>query len=318
MEIYQQAIETLLTHPQTAAWPALAQLCERARAHKPIAWDFPLVAAKAVGGKQEAAIPAVGALTCAHMALILIDDLLDEDPRGAYHQLGQARAVNLASALAALGIDVLFKSRISQRELAATMLNELMLRTAHGQDLDVQNAQTEEAYWAVTRAKSSPYFGAGLYLGALCADADIDLATQLKDFGELFGEMMQIHDDLNDCLANPANADWLQGRSPLPILFAIRVPHLQRERFIELRGRVSDPDALAEAQAILVSCGAISYSVNELMLRQGLAERLLATISLADPAPLAALLASTIAPVKHLFAKIGADFPQSLSVGSEM
>jgi geranylgeranyl diphosphate synthase type I len=294
------------------AWSALGLLCERARVHRPIAWDFPVLAAQAVGGGREAAIPAVGALTCAHMALILIDDLLDEDPRGAYHQLGQARAANLASALAALGIDVLLKSSLSQRERAAAMLNELMLRTAHGQDLDVQNSQTEEAYWAVTRAKSSPYFGAGLYLGALCADANIELAGQLKEFGELFGEIMQIHDDLNDCLATPANVDWLQGRSPLPILFAIRVAHPQQDRFIELRGGVSDPAALAEAQAILVSCGAISYSVNELVLRQGQAKRLLATIHLADPAPLASLLASTIAPVKHLFAKVGAEFPASL------
>ncbi len=312
MDTYQQAIQALLTHPQTLKWPALAELCERARAHKPIAWDFSIIAAEAVGGKPEAAVPAVSALTCAHMALIVIDDLLDEDPRGAYHQLGTGRAANLASALFCLGLDVLLNSKITERELAAAALNGLMLRTAYGQDLDVQNPQTEEAYWAVTKAKSSPYFGAGLYLGALCGGANFGLAAQLKQFGELFGEIMQIHDDLNDCLASPANVDWLQGRFPLPILFAQGVAHPQQARFIQLRSQASDPAALAEAQAILVSCGAISYCVNELILRQGQAERLLGDIPLANPAPLAKLLADSIAPVQHLFAKVGADFPATL------
>lgn len=309
MQIYTQAIQALQTHPQTLTWPTLAEVCERAHSHLPIAWDFSIIAAETVGGKPDAAIPAVSALTCAHMALILIDDLLDEDPRGAYHQLGSARAANLASALFAMGLDILLKSRIKERERAAAALNELILRTAYGQDMDVQNVQTEEGYWAVTRAKSSPYFGAGLYIGGLCGGAPVELADQLKQFGELFGEIMQIHDDLNDCLAIPANVDWLQGRSPLPILFATRVAHPQQARFSELRSQASDPEALAEAQAILVSCGAISYSVNELMLRHGQAEQLLAAMRLANPDPLAKLLATTIAPVQHLFAKVGAKFP---------
>lgn len=312
MDIYAQAIEVLLTHPQTQAWPALAELCHRARSHKPIAWEFSTTAAEAVGGRAEDAVPALGALTCAHMALILIDDLLDEDPRGAYRQLGSGRAANLASALFGLGLDILIKSEIRERERAVAAFGQLMLRTAYGQDLDVQNAQSEEAYWAVTRAKSSPYFGAGLYLGALCAGAEIGTTDRLKQFGELFGEIMQIHDDLNDCLASPANVDWLQGRSPLPILFASRVAHPQQALFIELRNQASDPLALAEAQSILVSCGAISYCARELMLRHAQAERLLAGIVLTNPAPLAKLLATLIAPVHNLFTKVGADIPLNL------
>jgi hypothetical protein len=48
------------------------------------------------------------------------------------------------------------------------------------------------------------------------------------------------------------------------------------------------------------------------MLRQGQVERLLNRIRLTDPAPLVKLLADSIAPVQHLFAKVGADFPATL------
>ncbi|MEX2143008.1 MAG: hypothetical protein WD740_00310 [Anaerolineales bacterium] len=158
MEIYARAIQILLDHAQTQAGPELQTICERARTHRPIAWDFSILGAESVGGKAEAAVPAVGALTCAHMALILIDDLLDEDPRGLHNQLGSGRTTNLASALFGLGLAVVLQSNIPQRQRSAAALSELILRTAYGQDLDVQNPRTEEAYWAVTKAKSSPYF----------------------------------------------------------------------------------------------------------------------------------------------------------------
>jgi geranylgeranyl pyrophosphate synthase len=129
----------------------------------------------------------------------------------------------------------------------------------------------------------------------------------------IFGEIMQIHDDLNDCLASPANVDWLQGRAPLPILFAELAPHPQRERFLELRGQVADPAKLQEAQAILVSSGAISYCVNELLLRQRAAEKIVNQTSLADPQPLISLLEHAVAPVRNLFASVGAEFPAAAS-----
>lgn len=122
---------------------------------------------------------------------------------------------------------------------------------------------------------------------------------------------MQIHDDLNDCVANPANVDWHQERSSLPILFAQNVDHSQRARFVELRNQVADPRALLEAQTILVSCGAISYCVNELVLRHRQAGQLLAEMELPNPARLVKLLEGTIEPVRHLFEKVGAAAPLS-------
>jgi len=311
MGLYEESIQSLLRHSTVKNWNAIGNALERALTRQPVAWHFPIKACEAVGAPVENALPAVAAITCAHMALILIDDLLDEDPRGAYLHLGVGRAANLALGLNTLGISILLEAKdCKERVRAAAALNEMMQRTAYGQDLDVQNAQTEEAYWAATRSKSSPYFAAALYIGALFGDANSDTASQLKRFGEIFGEIMQIHDDLNDTLASPANVDWLKGRSPLPILFAQIVPHPERERFIQLRTQVEDPKALKEAQSILVGCGAISYCINELISRHKQASSLLEDMRLSDPQPLMQLLEEAIAPIRHLFTEVGADFKE--------
>ena len=65
--------------------------------------------------------------------------------------------------------------------------------------------------------------------------------------------------------------------------------------------------ALEEAQAILVRCGAISYSVKELVERHAKARKLVSEISLADDALLFTLLDEVIAPVERLFSKVGGD-----------
>jgi geranylgeranyl diphosphate synthase type I len=310
MNIYLEALEQLKRSQQAQNWPLLLSAIERGASRPPVAWDFPLMACRAVGGRDEQAVPAVAAVICAHMAIILIDDLLDEDPRGEQHTIGAGRAANLAAGLSSLGLATLRPAASLLSAEAAADLNEMLGSTALGQDLDVQNVHTEAAYWAVARGKSSPYFSAALGIGALLGGAAPHTAQQLRRFGEIFGEIMQIHDDLNDCLASPANMDWLQGRAPLPILFAELVDHPQRERFLALRSQVAEPAQLAEAQAILVSSGAISYCIEELLGRQTMAEQVLRSTPLVDAEPLQGLLRQTIAPVHKLFASVGADFPQ--------
>jgi geranylgeranyl pyrophosphate synthase len=311
MEIYSSAIELLVKHSSAQSWLDMQTAFRRASNKRPVAWNFPVKACESLGAKGELAMPAVAAITCVHMAIILVDDILDDDPRGEYLHIGAGRAANLAVGLNALGMRILVEAKglVEAKQVQAVVaLNQMIGGTAAGQDLDVQNTQTEEGYWAVTRAKSSPYFAAALFIGALFGGAELAVATQLKRLGEIYGEIMQIHDDLNDCLQSPANVDWASGRSPLPILFAQIVDHPERERFIQLRKQVGDPTLLEEAQSILVRSGAISYSVHQLTARHQQAEELLQQIKLADASPLQELLDEAIAPVKNLFSSVGAEF----------
>jgi geranylgeranyl pyrophosphate synthase len=148
-----------------------------------------------------------------------------------------------------------------------------------------------------------------LHIGALLGGAPAELAEQLRQFGGQYGEMIQIHDDLNDCLTVPANPDWTLGRSPLPILFALVVDHPDRARFLELRRALSratsDPETLAEAQDILIRCGAVSYGVHHLLARYQTAQQTLKRMPLIDRAGLEALLEGLIRPVEELFLAVG-------------
>ncbi|MDA1330810.1 MAG: polyprenyl synthetase family protein, partial [Chloroflexi bacterium] len=306
---YQTAVDSLIQNPTVAEWPTLANVLQRAALRAPIAWQLPVLSCQAVGGQGQAAMPAVRAFTCIHISILLVDDMLDEDPRGEHLQIGIGPAANLALALSALASQVLLEDQDQIRaQTALAALTRMQFELSRGQDLDAQNPGTEEAYWQIAHAKSGVYFGAALYLGALYGGADPPICNQLDAFGQIYGEIMQIHNDLNDSLEENPGPDWLQQRYSLPILFACVVEHPDLARFLELRAAIQSPGALQEAQAILVRCGAISYSVNELVKRAAQARALLESIPLAERADLAKLLDETIEPVEKLFEKVGAEF----------
>ncbi len=313
MDIYEEARSTLLEMSIVKSWAEMQNAVEKMAARRPRDWQLPMLACVAVGGNSKQAVPASSAIGCMQMSIILVDDMLDEDPRGEYHHIGVGAASNLASALQAVGMEVISQSGASMdvKLGALRCLNQMMLTTALGQHLDAQNPQDEETYWELVRTKSSPFFGAALYVGALLGRADPETAAQIDKFGQLYGEMIQIHDDLNDSMETPANPDWTQGRAPLPILFAQVVDHPDRERFLQLRRDIADPDALTEAQTILIRCGAVSYCIDQLLRRVQAAREILDKLSLVHPEKLEGLIADVVDPVTNLFAEIGVEQPEA-------
>jgi geranylgeranyl pyrophosphate synthase len=155
-------------------------------------------------------------------------------------------------------------------------------------------------------------YSAAFQIGALLGGAGADVTAGLRDFGGLFGEIVQIRDDLFDAFQSPANPDWTQGRTSLLILYARTASHPDRARFIELLSRVGEAQALREAQQVLIRCGAVSYCVYHLVKRYRKARRLLARIPLTDPARLPDLLARQTQPVVELLQTSGADLPEEL------
>lgn len=302
MDIFSQAIRDFNCLPHIGAWADAEKLFEVAASRRPAHWLIPVRSCEAVGSSPEQAIPAVVAIGCAHVGILLVDDMLDDDPRGDYHRLGMPAVSNLASFFQSAALHAVSRSTqdsVSQL-MAVNSFNAMFLSTAFGQYLDVQALPDESGYWQVAKAKSSPFFGMALQLGALSGGAPLETTDQLKELGYLYGEMIQIHDDMHDSMETPANPDWIQGRSPLPILFASLVEHPDRERFIGLKKQVSSSHALQEAQEILIHCGAISYCADQLIERHQKAMELLQHIPLANYTPISSLFDEIIAPVNHL------------------
>jgi geranylgeranyl pyrophosphate synthase len=307
MDLYQSTVDYLLSFPIFDAWREMRAILQRIAAGHPRDWQLPIVACQAVGAPAEKAIPASAALACAQISIILVDDMLDDDPRGEYHRIGSGRAANFALAFQAAGFDALIgsKANSSVKWEALNSLRHTMLTTAYGQELDVQNPGDEVSYWRVVENKSGPFFGCAIHLGALHGEADTNTADKLKKLGNLYGEMIQIYDDLNDTLAVPANPDWLQKRKPLPILFALSVNHPERIKFEELYKNISIGSALQEAQEILIRCGALSYCVDQLLRRHRVAQNILDKTPLPDREGIDSLLKEVIAPVWKLFETLG-------------
>lgn len=311
MDLYQQVLDFTRTSEHISDWPDFQRVVGRAVVNKPVHWQIPLVACQAAVGSPEAARPVAVALAYLHMAIILIDDLLDEDPRGEHQRSGPGTAANLASAMQATGLECIEHSPLAPavRQAILGCLNAMLLETARGQYLDAQNPDSEAGYWQAAQTKSAPFFATALQAGGLAAGMPSETAEGLYSIGRLYGEMIQLNDDLADCLAVPPNPDWLNGRLPLPLLYAQSVEHPERERFIALRAQVRDSAAepsaaLEEAQAILIRCGAISYCIHHILVRYNQAAELLAKLPLKNPLGIARLLDEMVNPIRELFAAL--------------
>jgi geranylgeranyl pyrophosphate synthase len=307
MDIYQSTVDYLIAFPVFDSWHEMGNILRRAASTRPGDWNLPVVACQALGESPETAIPASAALACAQISIILVDDMLDDDPRGEYHRVGSGRAANFAVAFQGAGVEAILESGVKTKvqNEAVKSLSQMMSTTAFGQELDIQNPADETSYWQVVENKSAPFYGCAFHLGALFGGAIDEVANKLKRLGELYGEMIQIHDDLNDTMAVPANPDWLQGRKPLPILFAQTVEHTDHERFMQLYQNISVEDALKEAQEILIRCGAVSYCVDQLLRRHQAAQDILDKTPLPNKGMVDSVIESVITPVHRLFDTLG-------------
>jgi geranylgeranyl pyrophosphate synthase len=308
-------VAQVLDFPQVAAWPEMADAFNHAMTeHRIKLWEFPVQACQAVGGDGASAVPAAAAISCLQLGLMLIDDMLDEDPRGAYHQLGQAATANMAFAFQSAAFRVLadVPAEAERRAALYASLAQMTLTVALGQYLDSRNLDDEEGYWRVAETKSAPYFGSALQIGALLGGAPPDVGQRLYEIGFLVGVGINVYDDLMDALETPAKPDWAQGRNNLAILYALTADHPGRAEFEALRAQADDPPALDAAQRILIQSGAVSYCVYHIVRRNQAARQLLDGIPLADPRALRELIAGHTRPLVGLLESAGAAIPPEL------
>ncbi len=305
--------ERLRALPGIAGWPDLQALVEAAVDQEGRSvWDYPALACRAVGGSAEAALPACAAVFCALASIHLVDDLLDEDPRGDYHRLGAGNTANLAFALQAAGHLVCEEATLplTTRAQLHARLAHMTLATAYGQSLDLREPADEAGYWRTVEAKTPPLFAAALAMGALLGGAPETTVAGLERLGALLGRLVQVSDDLSDAMATPAAADWRRPRGNLALLYALTAEHPQREEFRLLAGSALDPAALAAAQKILLASGAVSFCAYHLSELSRQAREALASLKLHDQEPLARLLALQARPVAGLLAVVGVDLAE--------
>jgi hypothetical protein len=143
---------------EVSAWPQMLQLMERVAHRESLSvWDYPSAACVAVGGEAADALPGAAAVFCSLISIHLVDDMLDDDPKGDYHRLGAGRAANLGLAFQAAGHLVLDDPGVHPRVLAAlhAAFARMSIGTAFGQDMDSRELRNEEEYWRTVGTKTS-------------------------------------------------------------------------------------------------------------------------------------------------------------------
>lgn len=306
--------EQLRAIPEVAAWPEITVMLDKPLKQQDFyCWDYPGIAARAVGGTHEQALPAATAIYCSLVSIHLVDDILDEDPRGLYRTWGSGKAANLALALQAVASRVLAdRAPAGTQALLQRSLAEMSIATAWGQQLDAEDRPGEAAYWETIRLKTPPLFGCALELGALLAGASPEKARAVAALGEPIGEMIQVNDDLHDALEVPACPDWRRQGGNLAILYARMAPHSARDRFEQLRQDVEAEAALREAQDLLIQSGAVSYCAYSLFEAHKKAKQRIEAAAVERPEVLHQLVDTHIAPLLGLLRSLGVKAPESL------
>jgi geranylgeranyl pyrophosphate synthase len=247
-------------------WGDIETILQYVTEREPQFWQYYAHVFRAVNSVYPVDAVGQAALSALHAGILLVDDVLDGEDHFPELGIPAHQKANLASALQAAGLDLVLSSRHPDalRLAAARCLNTMLFNTASGQQLETALAPSEAAYWQIARAKSSPFFAAVFELGAIMGGGNPEQARTAAKLGAIYGEVIQIEDDLNDVFEVPAEKDWADGSHSLPVLFAANVQHPDRERFNALRVLVADPDILHDAQQILIRCGAVSYCFYEI------------------------------------------------------
>jgi len=178
---------------------------------------------------------------CFLCALDLLDDVEDDDETPLRKELGDARVLNVATALLALASQCLLEGTrhglAPERAIAlSTILHQQWLRATHGQHRDLLSERQEmqetrpEDCLRIIEEKSGALVRLVCLLATSAVGAPATITDLFADVGTLVGIAYQLDNDTHDLsnLIDPAFAgegynhksDLVRGKKTLPIVLA--------------------------------------------------------------------------------------------------
>lgn len=219
------------------------------------------VASAQVGGADATNVAVQGGIACelVHLGSLYHDDVMDEAETRRGVETVNAKWGNLQAILAG---DFLL-SRAS--EIAASIGTEvagLLARTigrlCEGQIEELRHTydvgRTEASYLASIEGKTASLYETAARIGGIVADLDRDVIDALTEYGNAYGMVFQIVDDILDItatdeqLGKPAGHDMVEGVYTLPVLRTLASGTAGAE---ELRDLLGKPLEAAERDKVL-------------------------------------------------------------------
>jgi heptaprenyl diphosphate synthase len=232
------------------------------------------VAAAQVAGRPATDDVVRGGVACelVHLGSIYHDDVMDEAQTRRGVETVNAKWGNLQAILAG---DFLL-SRAS--EIAASLGTEvagLLARTigwlCEGQIGELRHtydiSRTESSYLSSIHGKTASLYGTAARIGGIVAGLDRATIEVLTDYGNAYGMVFQIVDDVLDItatdeqLGKPAGHDLVEGVYTLPVLRALAFGGAPADELRDLLGRPLDAAERDEALAIVRSTDGVESAI---------------------------------------------------------
>ena len=202
-----------------------------------------MLASRAVGGDDTAAVPAAAAIELTHEFSLIHDDIEDGDRtrrgRAALWTLtGMPHGINSGDALFGIARSQLALSPVAPDVLADlyARYDDACIRLAEGQYLDLSfetaDYVTVDDYVDMVSRKTGALLAAAAGLGARAGGASPDVADGLARYGLALGVAFQIKDDVlglwgdPERTGKPVGSDIQRRKKSLPVVAALAAPEL--------------------------------------------------------------------------------------------
>lgn len=224
------------------------------------------------GATEEVLLGGV-AVELVHLASLYHDDVMDEAPTRRAAESVNSRWGNLVAIVA--GDFLLARSASVAASLGSEvsgLLAATLGRMCEGQISEVSTAynpeRSPERYLATIADKTASLMSASCRIGALLAGVEGARREALTRFGECFGMVFQIRDDIldvigtSDELGKPPGQDLVEGVYTLPVLRALADPEAAAELRPLLGRRLEGPER-AKAAAMVAASGGVAAAAQE-------------------------------------------------------
>jgi geranylgeranyl diphosphate synthase type I len=219
-----------------------------------------LLAAQAVGGSPEQAVPAACAAELVHNFTLLHDDVMDGDLTRRHRPtswavFGSSAAILAGDALLTLAFDVLSGAGRDAAGTGMRTLSTVLYALVDGQSADLSFEQRQDVELPeclrMAAGKTGSLLGGACSLGAIFGGGSAEQVDRLRGFGEHVGLAFQFVDDLLGIWGDPATtgkavySDLANRKKTLPVVATLTSATAAGR---ELAGLYHRDDPLSDAE----------------------------------------------------------------------
>lgn len=238
---------------------------------------FIFLTAKMLGKVNDNTYDAASLVELLHTASLVHDDVVDDasERRGFFsanalwrNKIAVLVGDFMLSRVLLLSIE---RNNIQLLEIVARAVREMsegeLLQMEKARSLDI----TEEVYFEIIRQKTASLISTCCEAGAVSVERT-DMASKMKEFGELVGLAFQIKDDIFDYgtpgnIGKPTGNDIREQKMTLPLIYTLNTAdkETKRELLNIVRNNHESSKHVRKAIDIVIRSGGIEYAHEKMM-----------------------------------------------------